>query len=61
LFKESFNKVCEKIAHKEVLGRLNMKNDRNSRLKIKNMFITFSNSILKAYRKNVEFADIEVT
>lgn len=61
LFKDDFIKICEKIASKEVLAKLNISNDRNTRLKIKNMFVSFANTILKAYRKNVEFADIEIT
>lgn len=57
-FKDDFVKISDKISSKEILGKLNISNDRNSRIKIKNMFVSFANTILKAYRKHIEFTDI---
>lgn len=52
-FKEDFNKICDKIANKELLTKLNINNDRNNRIKIKNVFIAFANTLLRSYRKCV--------
>lgn len=59
IFKEEMISICDRISKSELAKKI-AHSEKWDKSRLKNMFITFSNVILKQYRKNTCFHDPKV-